>query len=127
MPWRTETADQGYCRSAVTRTFVTPAIEEYSVAPGVSFTAGSNVPSNTTTKRNILKPPQRVAEWPERGESVDRRTYTHVFGATYLPATRYSYKVVVCRRSGSTKQVVKRCKWTHPGRKPRSSFKVKVL
>jgi len=82
---------------------------------------------NTTTKRNILKPPQRVAEWPERGESVDRRTYTHVFGATYLPATRYSYKVVVCRRSGSTKQVVKRCKWTHPGRKPRSSFKVKVL
>lgn len=81
---------------------------------------------DTTKNRPILGPPSLVAEWPPEGRSVDRGSHRIVFGADYLFATRFTYRVVLCRESGSTKSVVKQCEWEHPGRRPRSTFRAVV-
>lgn len=112
-------------RQAVTLDVDAGEYLEYTVTFAPGQTANYAV-RDTTKRKTILGPPHREAQWPKPGQSVDRGRHQHVFGADFVSATKYTYKVVVCHPSGATKRVIKTCSWTHPGRRPKSGFRVTV-
>lgn len=75
----------------------------------------------------VLRPPAKTFTWPKENQLLDDESlHAFDFGADFLTATKYTYKVTVRTGPNSVKSVVKDCSWTGPGQSPRSGFSARV-